>query len=213
MGLRNLGETEGPGMNSERTHIRTAAAGGGGDRGYRLRLVNIDCMRESVHFNVVMDLTETIADLLPYLAALLPNCTYGHGSGVINVMDGGHIVGIYPERITITDVTRSDQAEALCARYFGLIEQARSGIGSIQPVFQTAPKRSVLELYRELPKTNCGQCGHATCLAFAAALYRGEAARNACPPPSPRRDPGRRRRPARSEPTATLKPAGHPPGR
>jgi len=38
-----------------------------------------------------------------------------------------------------------------------------------------------LEIYKQLPKTNCKDCGHPTCLAFAMALASGKASLDACP--------------------------------
>jgi hypothetical protein len=44
-----------------------------------------------------------------------------------------------------------------------------------------APTRNPLEIYASLPKTNCGECPARTCLAFAAALVRGEGKSADCP--------------------------------
>jgi len=38
-----------------------------------------------------------------------------------------------------------------------------------------------LEILQRIPKTNCGECGHPTCLAFAAAVTRAGAEINLCP--------------------------------
>lgn len=38
-----------------------------------------------------------------------------------------------------------------------------------------------LEIYKQLPKKNCGECGTPTCLAFAMALAAGKGALDACP--------------------------------
>lgn len=38
-----------------------------------------------------------------------------------------------------------------------------------------------LEIYKQLPKKNCKECGHPTCLAFAMALASGKASLDACP--------------------------------
>lgn len=38
-----------------------------------------------------------------------------------------------------------------------------------------------LEIYKQLPKTNCGECGTPTCLAFAMNLASGKASLDACP--------------------------------
>ena len=38
-----------------------------------------------------------------------------------------------------------------------------------------------LEIYKQLPKKNCGECGTPTCLAFAMALAAGKGALDSCP--------------------------------
>jgi hypothetical protein len=40
---------------------------------------------------------------------------------------------------------------------------------------------NVLELYKRLPRTNCGRCRHRQCMALAVALARGEASADECP--------------------------------
>lgn len=42
-----------------------------------------------------------------------------------------------------------------------------------------------LEIYKTLPRTNCGQCGIPSCLAFATAVVRGEKRLTACPDLAP----------------------------
>ncbi|MEJ5364821.1 MAG: (Fe-S)-binding protein [Desulfosoma sp.] len=150
-------------------------------QGYSFRLVNIECMPQSDHFNVIMELQEPIGDVLPYCAAVLPNCTYVHGSGVANVMDQGHIVGLYADKITITDVSGPEEAARWCERYFQKIQEIRRNRQSITPVLHKRPTVTVLDIYRRLPQTNCGRCGAATCMAFAAKVFRGESSLSECP--------------------------------
>jgi acetyl-CoA decarbonylase/synthase complex subunit gamma len=38
-----------------------------------------------------------------------------------------------------------------------------------------------LEIFKQLPKTNCKDCGFPTCLAFAMALANGKVSLNQCP--------------------------------
>ena len=40
---------------------------------------------------------------------------------------------------------------------------------------------NVLELYRRLPRTNCGKCAQKACMPFAVALAKGDATAEACP--------------------------------
>ncbi len=150
--------------------------------GYQFRLVNIECLPNSDSYNVIMDLEESIEELLPYLAASFPGCTYTHGAGVINFMQRGHIVAIYPTYMTITDLKTHDEAEEYCRKYFGKIQEVKANSTDIQPVFDKRPSLSVLDILRALPKTNCGECGAPSCTAFAAGVFRREAIITACTP-------------------------------
>lgn len=150
--------------------------------GYSYCLVNIDCLPHSTHYNILMDLDESVESLLPYLAAILPSCTYVHGTGVVQVMDRGHIVAIYPNRLTITDVRDNEEAEALCDEYHVLISRAERERPQLTPVLRKDRSISVLDIYRRLPQTNCGLCRLPTCFAFAAAVFRRESPVTGCTP-------------------------------
>lgn len=150
--------------------------------GYSFTLVNIDCLPDSTHFNILMDLDESIEDLFPFLAARLTGCTYTHGTGFLHLMDAGHIVSMYPTRITITDVIDSREAEDHCREYFQHIQDVKAERSSIVPVYQRRSTVTVLDIFRSLPKTNCGLCEPATCLAFAAKVFRREESIGGCEP-------------------------------
>lgn len=156
--------------------------------GYQFRLVNIECLPNSANYNVIMDLEESIEELLPYLAACLPGCTYTHGTGVINVMQAGHIIAIYPGHVTVTDLRTHDEAEEYCRECFQRIQEVKANATKIQPVFDKRPSLSVLDIVRVLPKTNCGECGMASCTAFAAGVFRRESTITDCAPLMRKRD-------------------------
>ncbi len=149
--------------------------------GYSYYLINIDCLRGATSFNVMMQLESHVTDLMPYLAASLPGCSYIHGVEEISLMDSGHIVVIYPERMTLTDVKGIEEAEELCRRYFDMILDVDRRKNEIEPVYAKKTTISVLQILQGLPRTNCGECGDATCLAFASRVYRREVSLSACP--------------------------------
>ena len=152
------------------------------EKGYAFSLENIDCLRTSTRFNVVMDLEESILDLLPLLASVLPGCTYIHGTDVISLMDSGHIIGIYPGRITFTGVSGLDEGKTLCRTYFEKISEVKENKNDLTPVYRKKPTIQVIHILRCLPRTNCGVCGHPTCMAFAAKVFQREALISACIP-------------------------------
>ena len=64
---------------------------------------------------------------------------------------------------------------------------------------------SGIEIFKQLPKTNCKDCGFATCLAFAMSLAQGKTELSLCPHVSDEagRETRRRRREARPSRSAT----------
>jgi len=54
--------------------------------------------------------------------------------------------------------------------------------GEIQPSYESIGQVKALDVFKLLPKTNCGQCGQPTCLAFAAAVAQAEKEIEECPP-------------------------------
>lgn len=152
------------------------------EKGYSFHLVNIDCLPNSDHFNVIMEMRESIEELFPYLAAELVGCTYSHGSGVINLMDEGHIVAIYPRKITITDLSGLEEAQEICREYIEKISSTGMRRDQIKPVFNKKVSISVLDIFRSLPRTNCGLCRCPTCMAFAAKVFqRGDVIASCAP--------------------------------
>lgn len=142
------------------------------EQGYSFYLLNIDCLPHSDHFNVIMEMEDSVEELLPYLAAELPGCTYVHGTGVVNLMDEGHIVAIYPKKITITDLGDLEEGAQICRKYFLRIGKVRAQKDTMAPVFHKLSSVTVLDIFRSLPRTNCGLCHCPTCMAFAAKVFQ-----------------------------------------
>lgn len=149
---------------------------------YSFQLINIECLPTSIHLNLIMNFDEDISDLLPYIAARLPGCTYIHGTDVINYPEKYHIVAIKPREITITRVKDEKQARELCEYWKDFINETDKIRDSIVPVYQKKVEIGPLDVYKSLPGTNCGDCGYPTCMAFAAAVVKREADIGGCEP-------------------------------
>ena len=52
----------------------------------------------------------------------------------------------------------------------------------IEPSYEGAPKPKLIEILKLLPKTNCKECGEATCMVFAARMAEGVRGPEDCPP-------------------------------
>jgi ArsR family metal-binding transcriptional regulator len=51
----------------------------------------------------------------------------------------------------------------------------------LEPRYDKRPVTNLMQIYRLLPRTNCGECGSGTCMAFAAALKEGDTELACCP--------------------------------
>ena len=147
-----------------------------------LNLVNIECMPTSIKFNAIIDLDVNIADLLPYLATEIRGCTYIHGSEELNYMERGHIIAIRPRQITVTAVKDEGEARQICEDLKNMINKVHQQRDTIAPTLRKQARLDPLTVYRELPRTNCGECGEATCMAFAARVVSRELPVNLCSP-------------------------------
>ena len=146
------------------------------------KLVNIECMPKSSKFNMIVDLDVDLGDLLPYLAAEIRGCTYIHGTGQLNYMHEGHIIAIRPRQVTVTALMDEAEAQRISEDLKNIINSVYQRRDSITPVMRKQARLDPLTVYRELPQTNCGECGEATCLAFAARVVNRELLASLCSP-------------------------------
>ena len=143
-------------------------------------LVNIECMPTSTKFNAIVDLEVDIGNLLPYLATVIRGCTYIDGTGELNYMDGGHIIAIRSRQITVTALADEAEARQVCEELRNMINQVEKQRESITPTLRKHARLDPLSVYRELPGTNCGECGETTCMAFAARVVSRELKASGC---------------------------------
>lgn len=148
----------------------------------KLNLMNIECMPTSTKFNAIIDLEVDIGDLLPYLATEIRGCTYVHGTDQLNYMDRGHIIAIRPRQITVTALQDEEEARQICEDLKTIINKVHQQRDAITPTLRKQARLDPLTVYRKLPRTNCGECGEATCMAFAARVVSRDLPANRCGP-------------------------------
>ena len=129
------------------------------------------------------DLSGDIGELLPYLNAHLDGWTYNpdEPSLLINLLQG-KAAALYPRRIALRGLRDEEEAVRYLDWLVGQIEEVEELKHEIVPRHTSRGVLNALELYQALPGTNCGECGLAACMAFAAAVRAGELEPGDCPP-------------------------------
>jgi ArsR family metal-binding transcriptional regulator len=142
----------------------------------------LPCMADPEKVIAVGEPSDPLDDVLPFLAHLPNVISYNPGTLALVMRRRPGFITIEPRRVSITQVADSSEAVSLLDALTDAINATWRHRHELTAV--NAPRRSPrpLDLWGTLPKRNCGECGEATCLAFAVALIQGTRQAEECPP-------------------------------
>jgi len=144
------------------------------------------CLVEPRRFKISAKADKPLADVLPILHLAIPSSKYSEVHGSLSFLRNGRLVGLFSDgRINASCLEDEREAEDLLMDLKKLINSAFKYYikhGKPDPkLLELRKKANPLEIYRHLPKTNCGECGEAGCFAFATKLLNGERKLEECP--------------------------------
>jgi len=145
-------------------------------------LFNPPCNPSAETVNAIVEFDDDLTDLLPYLNAELGPGQYDPDVPFLRLLRGGRPITIHPRKIAIAKLRDKEEAEEVVAWLREKINSVHVRRTEIEPSYESIGRFTALDVFKHLPKTNCGQCGHVTCLAFAAAVARAEADIRDCAP-------------------------------
>ena len=146
-----------------------------------VQLVEPPCLPGADRWSARVHLQQDISEALPYLNAELPNADYDHGTKTLIWKDKGRKHAFRPYEIAIAPVESKEEARALVTELAQAVDDIWERRDEIEPSLELRELPTALAVYRLLPRTNCGECGYPTCLAYAAALREGSANLSQCP--------------------------------
>jgi ArsR family metal-binding transcriptional regulator len=147
------------------------------ETGDRIEFIEIQttelCTADPNKIRIVAQAAPFPAGLLPYVAAVIPRASYSAEMGYVTWKEELRTHSIFASgKVTITQL--GDREEAM-----EKLEELKRKLNDIwarrDSIDLQVKKRRIgpLEVYRLLPKTNCGKCGLQTCMAFAIELLSG----------------------------------------
>ena len=140
------------------------------------------CIADSSRLRLIAHFSGDVAEALPYLNGELLKGSYVPTMPVFTYMDEHRMVSLFRDRIGIAKANDIVDAWASLERVRCLANDVWERRAQITPSSETRRRPPALEIYKRLPGTNCGQCGEATCTAFAWAVWRGDAEPRLCLP-------------------------------
>ncbi|MET1125170.1 MAG: (Fe-S)-binding protein [Archaeoglobaceae archaeon] len=144
----------------------------------------LPCIADPKKLRVIGRIDGEFPAVMPFLARLIANASYNEKRGWITFKRGQKIITIHDDGfVTMTQIKDEDEAKQILMELESKAKEAwekREEIDLSKPLAKSVV--GAMDVYAYLPKTNCKQCGEATCMAFAVKLLNGEISLKACKP-------------------------------
>ncbi len=137
-----------------------------------LRLVRtLPCLAEPGKLIVIGEPDQPLDGVMPLINAMLPNViSYNPMAGILTLRRQPGLITLYPQRVMITQVDGVEEGLEMLAGVRDLVNRIWKRREEIQPRHEGRQIPRPLDIYELLPRSNCGACGEATCMAFAFGL-------------------------------------------
>ena len=146
-----------------------------------LRLVLSDCCPSSQEVNALVDLSEDISEVLPYLNTVLKGLQYDQNEKILTVKREGRLITFRPQQMAITKLEDENEARLVVEELKEIVNETYAHRDYIKPIYHTRSMPRPLDIYKLLPGNNCKECGELTCLAFALNLVNDKVKLIQCP--------------------------------
>jgi ArsR family metal-binding transcriptional regulator len=141
----------------------------------------LPCLAEPGRIIVIGKPSQTLGEVLPYLATLPGIIAWNPQALTLTFRRPHGFMTLYNDKVYITQVVDANEGLEL----FVALKDAINAVWEKRDelIAVTAKKRAPrhLDIWELLPRTNCKQCGEATCLAFAVLLIQHKISLSECP--------------------------------
>lgn len=148
---------------------------------YHLELFSPPCLPGAPSWSARVTLESDIEAVLPYLNGQLEGAEYEPAAKVLVWKDQRYKFAFRPREIKTGPAQDREEAQGLVDRAVALVNDIWRDRERFEPRYEKRPVTNLMQIYRLLPRTNCGDCGSGTCMAFAAALREGDTELACCP--------------------------------
>lgn len=150
-------------------------------KSYTKEIFRPECNPSFESLHCIAHLDQNITEALPYLNATLGGFEYFKNPPAVTFRVHGKIITVHPREIAVNALKDEEEADKIIEWLKREINDAWEKRGEIKPRYEGLPKPKLLEILKLLPKTNCRECGEATCMVFAARVAEGAKGPKQCP--------------------------------
>lgn len=141
----------------------------------------LPCLAEPGKIIVIGKPNRSLAPLIPYLATLPGVLAYNPQTLVLTLRRPAGFLTIYPEKVYITQIANEEEGLQVLSDLVAAINATWEHRAALVALTQAKRAPHHLDIWQLLPRTNCRQCGEATCLAFAVGLIQHTHGIEDCP--------------------------------
>jgi len=150
-------------------------------KGYSLDKV-LPCVADYENIRVIVKIGKDLSDLLPYIKGYLKKGIYLKEVPFLSFKREGKNIILYRDSIAMTKLADEQEVVEELKYLSTVIQEVINNKETIEPDYSYGRNMSPILLYKFTPKTNCGQCGEATCLAFVTKLVNDKKTIAQCRP-------------------------------
>ncbi len=126
-------------------------------------------------------LSADVSELAPYINAVAQKAMFYEKPLHIRFVLDGILCTLFENRGSASSFSDREQALDFMESLIIFLNRIHLTRDTIRPNYKIQNSMTVLNLFRLLPRSNCGKCGFPSCMAFAAALNRQRAGVSRCP--------------------------------
>ncbi len=154
-------------------------------KSYKKEIFRSKCMPGGEGVHCFAHLKEDIREVLPYLNAELGGSSYTKEPPSVTFKVHGKLITVHPRKIAVNALRDEKEADKILDWLKRTVNETWDRRDRIVPSVESAPRPVLLEIFKLLPKTNCGDCSEPTCMVFAAKAVEGVKNEQDCPPLEP----------------------------
>jgi ArsR family metal-binding transcriptional regulator len=149
---------------------------------YEIDLYCPACHPGAEAWAATVDTIVELSELMPYVNGAVEKGEFSPSVPTLVWRKGAHKVFLRSRQFGISNLSDRDHAEREVEKLVRFLNQPWDSREHLTPDFSLRSKPKALEVFRLLPRANCGDCGVPSCMAYAVALIEGEKSLDDCPP-------------------------------
>lgn len=152
-------------------------------KSFTLELGDPECLptAQGLWYRAVASFDADASCVMPYLNAVIDRAEYNRRNSYIRWKELARAHILRRNELAVAPVQDREHAREIIEKAVATVNDAWARKDEIEPDFKERSRLPALEIFKLLPRTNCGECGLASCMAFAVEVSQGKLQASDCP--------------------------------